>query len=98
MGRIAADPSYTTLRAGYTFAGFIATVGHPSAVAFASCMFLTSYPFGMLTLVRKSEINTGDIRTLASSAPHKLTPMLGVLADGSVEAAFWQWLLGCARR
>ena len=50
---------------GYTFAGFLPTVGHPgelvrTAVAFASCLFLTSYPFGMLTPVRKSELNTGD--------------------------------------
>jgi ankyrin repeat protein len=34
------------------FAGFLPTVGHPSAVAFTSCLFLTSYSFGILTPVR----------------------------------------------
>ena len=43
-----------------TFAGFLPTVGHPSAVAFASCLFLTSYSSGMMPLKEVSELNTGD--------------------------------------
>ena len=43
-----------------TFAGFLPTVGRPSAVAFASCLFLTSYPSGMMTPKEVSELNTGD--------------------------------------
>ena len=39
---------------------FLPTVGHPCAVAFASCLFLTSYPFGILTLKETPELNTGD--------------------------------------
>lgn len=56
-----ANKSYYLVRAGLrNIAGFLPTVGHPSAVASASCLFLTSYSFGILTPVRKSEFNTGD--------------------------------------
>ena len=44
----------------HTLAGFLPTVGHPSAVAFASCLFLMSYPSGMMTPKEVSELNTGD--------------------------------------
>jgi uncharacterized membrane protein YidH (DUF202 family) len=40
----------------------LATVEHfmTMIVALASCLFLTSYPFGIMTPTRKSELNTGD--------------------------------------
>ena len=36
------------------------TVGHPSAVAYASCSFLMSHPSGMMTPKEVPELNTGD--------------------------------------
>ncbi len=39
------------------------TVGHPSAVALASCLFLTSYSFGIMTPVRKIGTKHRGLRT-----------------------------------
>ena len=41
-------------------AGFLPTDCRLTAVAFASYLFLTSYPFGILTLKETPELNTGD--------------------------------------
>ena len=51
--------------------GFLPTVGHPSAVAFASYFVNRSYPLGMLASFRLPISYRG-------LAPHKFTPMLGV--------------------
>jgi phosphatidylserine synthase len=60
------------------FAGFLPTACYLTAVALTSCLFLTSYSSGMMPLKEVSELNTGDWSS--SDAPHKYTPMLGVLA------------------
>lgn len=56
---------------------FLPTVRRLPAVAVASCLFLTSYPFWY----PDSQRNTGTKHSglnLSKDAPHKLTPMLGV--------------------
>jgi hypothetical protein len=61
--------------------GFLPTVCRLPAVAYASCLFLTSYPSGMMT---HKEITGTQQRGLS---PHKITPMLGVL-HGRTGVAF----------
>ena len=39
---------------------FLPTVRRLAAVAFASCSFLKSYPFGIMTPEEIPELNTGD--------------------------------------
>ena len=78
-------------------AGFLPTVRRlpadqrcASVPAFAPCLFLMSYPSGMMTPLR----NTGTKhRGLGSTrtAPHKLTPMLGVLATKARDRVFFKW-------
>ena len=61
------DLSPREFRAIRDIAGFLPTVGHPSAVAFTSCFFLTSYSSGMMTPLSKVlELNTRDFHPIRS--------------------------------
>ena len=61
------DLSPREFRAIRDIAGFLPTVGHPSAVAFTSCFFLTSYSSGMMTPLSKVlELNTLDFHPIRS--------------------------------
>ena len=78
-------------------AGFLPTDCRRTAVAFASCLFLTSYPFGILTLKETPELNTGGLSS-HRTAPHKLTPMLGVHAPERRGRGVFKWKISRRRR
>ena len=75
-----------------TLAGFLPTVGRTARLEWRGCPRLVLLSYGLPIWYPDSRRKIGTkhsgLRILTSSAPHKLTPMLGVRECGVADSAF----------